>query len=273
VPHPEDPNPTIGFPQGAAETLLLKSFRQFPLRRLPKSSAQSIAKQKPAGEAATKTAAAAAPPVSSKPAPSEKQKTKATTKGSIRYTEEGLQVPIGNGGSSKLYNFTWTQNLDECSVLIPVPDDTRGKDVDVEMKSTYIRVKLKENGHVLMEGNLKEKINISESTWTLEGSVLVLILYKHMKAFWAAILENDEHIDTTQVDSRRKIDTYDEATQAQIRKLIFDQNQARKGMSSSDEILGKVQTVPEQLPKGVEYIDQKKLDEFHSAKKNGDSVN
>ena len=94
----------------------------------------------------------------------------------------------------------------------------------------------------------------------------MVVLYKQKKAFWSAILEGDDKIDTTMVDSRRKIDDYDDATQAQIRKIIFDQNQARKGLSSSDEILGKKE-VPETLPPGVEYINQEKLDKHQESKK------
>ena len=96
-------------------------------------------------------------------------------------------------------------------------------------------------------------------------------------------------IDTELVDSRRRIDEYDDATQAHFRKIIFDQNQYHLDGPSSDEILGKAKTasnipglppgvqydnkkdgnnedIPE-LPPGVEYIDKKTLDDAEESKK------
>jgi hypothetical protein len=82
-------------------------------------------------------------------------------------------------------------------------------------------------------------------------------------------LVGDEKIDTELVDSRRHISDYDEATQGQIRKILFDQNQYHKGLPSSDELLGtgkSTAAIPE-LPPGVEYIDKKKLDAVQDSKR------
>ena len=278
IPHEEDlkqGRAKMGFREGDAEKLLLASFRQFPLRRLPKVGS--------APPQATTAAAKKAPSKASETAPSKEEpkktdspsKEKLTPKEpgpeAVRLTEEGLQVPIGNGGSTKRY--TWTQTLDECSVLISVPENTHGKDLDVTIKASSLSVKLKnpppgdDCPPVLVDGTLTEKVVPSESTWTLEGGVLIVVLYKHKKSFWSTIIEGDDKIDTTLVDSRRKIDEYDDVTQAQIRKIIFDQSQAKKGLSSSDEINGKKPEIPETLPPGVEYINQEKLDKHHEQTK------
>lgn len=84
-----------------------------------------------------------------------------------------------------------------------------------------------------------------------------MILYKLKKTFWATIVEGDDKIDTGQVDSRRHMSEYDEATQGQLRKIMFDQKQQEKGLPSSDELVGK-RTIPP-MPPGVEYIDSEKL--------------
>lgn len=271
----------MGFRQGDAEKLLLASFRQFPLRRLPDASTapkptQASAQPHPSSASTddktsndeTKLKKSI---TDTQPKPTRENKPrKESSTDTVRRTADGLQVPVGNGGSTDKY--TWTQNLEECSVLITVPKNTRGKDLDVQLKATTVSVKLKGHPDALVEGTLSAKINPSESTWTLEGNVLIIVLDKHVKTFWSTILEGDDEIDTALVDSRRKIDTYDQATQAQIRKIIFDQNQARKGLSSSDEILGQAAPVdPETLPKGVEYINQAKLDKFHAEKDKAES--
>jgi hypothetical protein len=89
--------------------------------------------------------------------------------------------------------------------------------------------------------------------------VLVLVLYKHNKTFWETVIKGHDKIDTSLVDSTRHINEYDESTQAQLRKVIFDQTQSRKGLPTSDEILGVKPIIPP-LPPGVEYIDQQTLD-------------
>lgn len=264
----------MGFPEGQAEKILLASFRQFPLRRLPKVGANT-APSKPSEKStlSTKEGKGAPPKAEASKAPGSNEKKSATEAENsfVRLTEDGLQVPVGNGGSTKRYK--WTQTIDECSVLISVPENTRGRDLDVNIKATSLSVKLKnQSDHdnddkcVLVDGELTEKVVPSESSWTIEGGVLIVVLYKQKKSFWSTIIQGDEKIDTSQVDSRRKIDEYDEVTQAQIRKIIFDQNQARKGLSSSDEISGKQPSIPEQLPPGVEYINQEKIDKHHESK-------
>jgi N-terminal conserved domain of Nudc./CS domain len=214
----------------------------------------------------------------------------------VEYNEEGLQIPVGNGGSTPQYK--WTQTLEETAVLIGIPDTLRAKDLDVKITSTRLSVKTKKplslddgtgkdapvsssssslssSPHTFAEGELFAKVRPGESTWTVEGGVMVVTLDKFQKKFWPNVLVGDEKIDTEQVDSRRHIGDYDEITQAQIRKTIFDQTQYHKGLPSSDELLkSKSNTttkttildtassdpIPE-LPPGVEYIDKKLLDE------------
>ena len=68
------------------------------------------------------------------------------------------------------------------------------------------------------------------------------------------------------VDSKRKIEEYDDVTQGAIRKIMFDQDQQRKGLPTSDEILGVKPKIPSSLPSGVEFIDSETLDKHAEAK-------
>lgn len=173
----------------------------------------------------------------------------------VRRTEGGKQIPVGNGGSTE--RFRWTQTLDEATVVVPVPEGTRGKDLDVSIHPSRIAVRIKKDGGddpAILDGCLTEKIRPDESTWSLEGGALLLTLDKVKKTWWGAVLEGDDEIDASLVDSTRNIGEYDEATQGAIRKILFDQRQERLGLPSSDEILGKKSVPP--MPDGVEYIDQ-----------------
>jgi len=246
----------MGFPEGDAEKLLLAAFRQFPLRRMPRqSSLPGMNRSSRAKEVETK---ALAPSVLSQV--EKVSKTKKIQKGNKpRFTEEGKQIPVGNGGSTNRYE--WTQTLNEVSVVMGLPENVKAKDLTVEIQPSSVSIRLKKDNTALLEGNLINKVRVDESTWSLEGSALLLTLDKAVKTWWKTVIEGDEEIDTDLVDSTRKISEYDEATQGAIRKIIFDQNQQRLGLPTSDEILGVAPTVPP-LPSGVEYIDQDKLDAF-----------
>jgi hypothetical protein len=287
VPHLDDVQAgkpaKMGFKEGDAEKLLLASFRQFPLRRIPSEkvqAAKAAAASKSAPTVKDPTKQELSKEVDSKAATSKPESVSTSKKMSelignmseVELTEEGLQKPVGNGGSTKRYK--WTQTLDECSVLVGVPEGLKAKDLDVGITANSISVASKKPlpgedlPRAFVEGMLVEKIRADESTWSLEGGVLVLTLDKLQKTFWATVVDGDEKIDTSLVDSRYHISEYDESTQAQIRKIIFDQNQERRGLKTSDQILGSRQ-IPA-LPPGVEYIDKKKLDESE-AKSNAKS--
>eukprot|EP00536_Pseudo-nitzschia_multiseries_P005964 jgi/Psemu1/238959/estExt_Genewise1.C_1210116 len=290
VPHPDDVQEgraKMGFVEGDAEKMLLAAFRQFPLRRIPKGGIPAGGKgSAPSTKTKTKKEKSTSDPVeeSTNKNPSTKEEedkvgeeVPCNMKG-IRYNEEGLQIPIGNGGSTPRYK--WTQTIDETTVLIGIPKEFRGKDYDVSITASALSVKAKkclpgeDTSRTFVEGKLVDGIRVDESTWSLEGGVMTVTLEKKAKKFWTAVYEDDIEkykIDTELVDSRRRIDEYDDATQAQFRKTIFDQNQYHLNGPTSDEILGKTKKtgipgLPADLPPGVEYIDKKTLDEAEKGK-------
>ncbi len=296
----------MGFKEGDAEKLLLASFRQFPLRRMPRMSTmnnngkknetsptKSPTKTQPNTTTTTATnnndvSKSGSSSIGIKMPISEKESevtnnvsnnnnstTTTTTKkdevknkqvkddddkdDDVRYSEDDKQIPVGNGGKSKSKGFRWTQTIYECSIILPVPEGTRGRDLKVTLKSQMIQVQLKDNKKVLLEGTLKQKIRPDESTWTLEGGVLVLALDKGAKSWWEVVFDDEkeeDRVDTTLIDTKRNISEYDDATQGMIRKILFDQRQERLGLPTSEEILEKKPQIPP-LPPGVEYYDKR----------------
>jgi len=264
VPHPDDANGPLkmGFREGDAEKLLLASFRTFPLRRMPKRTQDEKVGKNGLDDKKCEEKGGTAP----KNAAIKKEKEGTKENSIVRLTEEGKQIPVGNGGCSLKRGYQWTQTIEEISVLIPIAKETRGKDLNVDIHTSSVSVKYKnESGKSILEGSLHSKIRKSESTWSIEGGVIILNLEKLKKGWWDTAFEGDEAIDTTLIDSTRKIGTYDEATQAKLRKLLFDENQLRQGLPTSDEILGVKPDIPP-LPKGVEYIDSSTLDKIATKK-------
>ena len=311
----------MGFKQGQAEQILLASFRQFPLRRVgPRPSATStrsapsnvkpkqsppVKKDVPKKEVEKKKVeeeSTSKPPVKDNSikkdtkaedessAPSSKSKDSKQKSDTIRYTDEGKQTPVGNGGSTSRY--VWTQTLEEVTVHIPLPEGIRAKDLIVKLDANSLSICQKEGKDddtkpimSAIEGMWYAKIRTSESTWTLESSssntssssekitTLQLILDKVQKTWWACVLSGDTpHIDTTMVDSTRHISTYDEQTQAEIRRIMHDQRQERLGLPINDHPpmppnSSDSEKVSDSLPNGVEYIDSETLDKASISKK------
>ena len=258
IPHEEDVG-TMGFREGDAEKLLLAAFRQFPLRKLPKRKVTPT----------TTKVVRMEPPVTTNVLTTLPEKKSEPQSGEEvpRLTDEGLQIPVGNGGTTARYR--WTQSLEEASLVIAVPEGTRGKDIDLNIKASSVSVKIKNTRTPLLEGDLIERVQKDESTWTLEGGCLLLVLHKQKKTWWSTVIKGDPTIDTTLVDSTRRIDSYDEITQANIRRILFDQRQERLGLKTSDMIMrekGEKPIVPP-LPVGVEYIDKDTLDDFTASPK------
>ncbi|EGZ16189.1 hypothetical protein PHYSODRAFT_507420 [Phytophthora sojae] len=140
-------------------------------------------------------------------------------------TDDGKQVPVGNGGVAA--NYTWTQTLEDVSIQMELPQGTRAKDLDCRIESTRLRVSMKSDpSKPLLVGELVEKIRADESIWSLESNhTLNISLEKIKPTWWASALKGGPEIDTSQVDSRRNIQEYDEATQGAIRKAVYDQRQ------------------------------------------------
>jgi len=152
----------------------------------------------------------------------------------IRYTEEGLQVPVGNGGVTDKYY--WTQTLTELSVYVDVPPGTSSKDLEVSIRHSNLRIKLKKDAEPLIEGEFPYTVS-SDSMWTLEDQEsLVITLEKVVQTWWRSVLKGDPEIDATKVDSTTRVEDYDQETQKTIRKIMFDQKQKAMGLPTSDEM-------------------------------------
>ena len=309
--HDKSEGPNMGFVEGQAEQILLASFRQFPLRKVgkkpsgvvgapvskkPTTTRNEASAKQSTGKPAVESSKLSPPEAKSidqdakvdAPASEQKCSEKQASGSSVRLTEDGKQIPVGNGGSTNRY--VWVQTLEEVTVHIPLPEGMRGKDLDVKISAGNLSVKSKQGSKLSfepIEGTLYSKVRPSESTWTLETTThssqkvttLQLIFEKVQKTWWSIILNGDTPlIDTSLVDSTRYIDTYNDETQAEIRRILFDQRQERLGLPTSAQILGQEMEVPplpnsddgdsnRKLPSGVEYIDQETLQKASIGKK------
>jgi hypothetical protein len=190
--------PTMGFPRGKAEQLLLKSFRKHKMK--PYSTMQPSSTGNYTQQAPTLREAA----VSSLPShghvvgPRECQGL--ATAGANSSGQ--LQVPVGNGGIGP--NYAWTQLLKELTVIVDVPSCCRSRDIRCEIKRKSLSVQVLKN--VMIDGEFEDAVNASESIWTLNSSdgtscsaQIVINLDKARPLWWKHVLVGHPEIDTTKV--------------------------------------------------------------------------
>ena len=149
--------------------------------------------------------------------------------------DESSRSPLAtwNGGTTD--TFRWTQTLSDVTVELVLPYTVKTKkDLTVVITSSSLRVAIAEV--TLLSGILSEKIDASDSTWMLEeGRVLTLVLVKAKETWWTRVLTTDPEIDGSRIESKKRIEEYDEETQGAIRKIMFDEEQKRRGLLTSDQ--------------------------------------
>lgn len=174
----------------------------------------------------------------------------------LKTNDQGKQIPFSNNGGVT-DRYYWSQNLEELTIYYTLPEDSvTARDVECHIGVSKLRLSVR--GKTLLDGTYPdpEKVKPSESTWSLErsskpqsGTTLVITLDKSRETWWPNILQGEPEIDTTKVDSSKRIDEFDEETQAHIQKIMFDQRQKAHGLPTSDElmqadILEKAKTLP-----------------------------
>ena len=147
---------------------------------------------------------------------------------------------MGNGGIAATHS--WTQTLYETTVTIDVPAATKAKDVACKISARGLTLDIA-GGAVSLAGNWYDVIDAGASCWTLDRpgrdrACLVLTLEKTQETWWRSVFKDApkaDQIDAQKVDSTKRMDEYDEKTQAGIRKCMFDQRQRRRGLPTSEE--------------------------------------
>lgn len=149
--------------------------------------------------------------------------------------EDDSPPPIGNGGNVE-GKYIWTQTLQELSVSVPLPNSTRGRDLNVVMNKKHLKISLK--GKILVNDYLTRTIIVDDSFWTVEdGNRLVLTLQKlNQMEWWESICENDPKINVQKVQPENsQLSDLDGETRQTVEKMMFDQRQKAMGKPTIDE--------------------------------------
>jgi len=146
--------------------------------------------------------------------------------------------PFGNGGTVD-GKYVWTQTLSELTVSVPLPENTRGRDLNVVMNKKHLKVALKSNKDApLVDAPLTKAIICDDSFWTVEdGNRLVLQLQKlNQMEWWDSVCQGDPTIDVKTIQPENSsLNDLDNDTRKTVEKMMYDQRQKAMGKPSSDE--------------------------------------
>jgi len=212
---PHEKNASMGFSPGQSEKMVLNQFRKRPFRQLETSKQSPIEISKKPDVAGTRENSA--------------------SKDLVTYNEKGDQVPIGNGGMTDRY--WWIQSLQDVTITICLSPNTPASDIKCLIKPNEISISVP--SRVLLHGTYPERVRPGDCFWSVdrESDALVVTLEKVRETWWNCVVEGDPCIDTQKVDSSKRVDEYDEKTQAAIRKVMFDQHRKSQGLPTSDDII------------------------------------
>jgi hypothetical protein len=134
--------------------------------------------------------------------------------------------------------YTWSQELGEVAVSVPIPKGTRARDLDVSIQKKKLKVGLK-GKEPIMNGELCKEIKIDDSTWTVEDQSLVFIHLEKLnkQQWWENVLTHHPKIDTTKIQPENsKLSDLDGETRTMVEKMMFDNQQKQMGKPTSDEL-------------------------------------
>ncbi|KAK8165046.1 HSP20-like chaperone [Phyllosticta citrichinensis] len=162
------------------------------------------------------------------PTPSERAKLDAEQR--AREAAEQAQLP-----------YKWTQTIQDVDLTIPISGNYKGRDLDVKISKTKLRVAIKGKDPII-DGDLPKPILVDDSTWTLEtvpqGKEISIHLDKANKVeWWEHVITTAPKIDTSKITPEdSKLSDLDGETRAMVEKMMFDQRQKEMGKPTSDEL-------------------------------------
>ncbi|KAK2461957.1 hypothetical protein APHAL10511_006420 [Amanita phalloides] len=134
--------------------------------------------------------------------------------------------------------YSWTQELGDVDIIVPVPKGTRARDLDVVLGKKKLNVGLK-GQEPIMGGELCKDVKVDDSTWTLQDNRAVHVHLEKLnqQTWWENVLTHHPKIDTRKIEPPTgKLSDLDGETRGMVEKMMFDNQQRQMGKPTSDEL-------------------------------------
>ena len=98
----------------------------------------------------------------------------------------------------------------------------------------------------LIDKPLLHKIKVDDSLWSVDKarSLLTINLEKAKEIMWKSVLQGEEGIDLTKVDTTRDISEFDPECQAAIQRVTYDEHMKRLGKPTSQQTVSSSDMYP-----------------------------
>ncbi|KAL0726836.1 hypothetical protein Bca4012_022929 [Brassica carinata] len=154
--------------------------------------------------------------------------------------EEEKSCPIvpNKGTGLDFEKYSWTQNLQEVTITIPVPCGTKSRSVTCEIKKNRLKVGLK-GQDLIIDGEFFNAVKPDDCFWNIEDQkvISVLLTKQDQMQWWKYCVKGEPEIDTQKVEPESsKLSDLDPETRSSVEKMMFDQRQKQMGLPTSDEI-------------------------------------
>ena len=145
-----------------------------------------------------------------------------------------IAISTYNGDKTDLYN--WSQGTTDVTIQVQLPEAVSKKMLKIDMTATHLKLQILNKDKPLIDADFCEKIKPDDSNWTLEdGQSLIFFLEKANEVIWKSAFKGDKEIDTKKVDNSKRIDEFDNETQAALNKIVYEQNRKRNGLPTTEE--------------------------------------
>ncbi|KAJ4913524.1 Protein BOBBER 2 [Raphanus sativus] len=154
--------------------------------------------------------------------------------------EEEKTGPIvpNKGNGLDFEKYSWTQNLQEVTITIPIPSGTNSRSVTCEIKKNRLKVGLRGQDPII-DGEFFNAVKPDDCFWNIEDQkiISVLLTKQDQMQWWKYCVKGEPEIDTQKVEPESsKLSDLDPETRSSVEKMMFDQRQKQMGLPTSDEI-------------------------------------
>jgi len=111
----------------------------------------------------------------------------------------------------KADNYAWTQTKEDVTVTVPIPKGTKARDINCLIKPNSLFLQLKGSPAPLIDGQLHDRVITQDSTWTIDGETLEIVLAKQptedeKKQWWKSVIPGHPEIDTELIEASKFLD-------------------------------------------------------------------
>ena len=148
-------------------------------------------------------------------------------------------IPCSEQCGADMGHYSWSQTDSEVVVTIPLAPNTATKSLCVLINTNELSIGIKGQPPILC-GTFFKPIRADESLWCVEEKKrLVATLFKSnlkYEEWWPHVCLQERQVDMKTLKPPSKhIRDLDGGAQATVSKMMFDQDQKRKGLPTSDE--------------------------------------